>query len=199
MAKRKTENLNAGQVADTCGVSRQTVQAWYNEGLARSPSAAQVMRFLAQRKGNSAKSDTARLIGAQAEKFELENAKRRGELVVVEYVETVFQGMVADISARLDAIGGRLANAFQGNEPGAVRATVRVETDAVRTGLAEYFGKLAQSAPAVDAPVDSGTPAATKKRRRVGRRKPAASGRKRGTGKVSKQPNAVPSPDSGGG
>ena len=125
-----------------------------------------------------------RLQRAQAEKFELANLKSRGELVLVTYVESVMHGMTADLTARLDAIGGRLANEFPGNDPALVRAKIRAETDSVRSGIAEYFGKLREPQPPVAEPEVEAAPA--KGRKSVGRRKPDPAGGKRRARKVSK-------------
>lgn len=125
-----------------------------------------------------------RLKRAQAEKFELENARRRGEIVLVSYVESVMHGMTAELTAALDAIAGRLANDFPGTDPATVRAKIRSETDAVRTRIAEHFRKLREPEKSVVDPEMETT--AAQGRKSVGRRKQDSAGRKRRAGKVSK-------------
>ena len=176
----------AQAAADLCGVSRQTIQAWYNEGLARSPTTRQLLEFLANRKGYAAGSERERLARAQAEKFELENARRRRELATVNFVEGVLQCMAADLCGSLDAMGGRLAHEFQPVDPAIVRERVRRESDGIRARVADYFGKLAESAPPDADTAPAVDAAAEPDSKPVGRRKPRAAGRKRRAGKVSK-------------
>ena len=135
-----------------------------------------------------------RLQIAQAEKLELSNLQKRGELIRFDFVVSWFHAMNADMGARLDAIGGRLANEFPGTPAAAVRQRIRAETDAVRAGHAEYQRMLGASQPTFG--IDEAPAATAPDSDAVGRRKsnPAAR-RKRRTRPVPKQPDAVHSGD----
>lgn len=177
----KVKKMSAADYAKLRGhskswVSRQIAAGMPAEGVGRSGAEYRIDTALAieweiQKAGIVAEiapgSERERLVRAQAVKFELENSRRRKELVLVAYVESIFHGMAADITARLDAISGRLANEFPGTDPGTVKAKIRAETDAVRTGVAQYFEKIAESAPPeVPETVATVKPATKAKKRR---------------------------------
>lgn len=91
-------------------------------------------------------SQRERLAKAQAEKVEMENARRSGELVLVGVVSEILNGMAADIAGRLDALPGRVANELAGiNQPAEIRARLLRETRGIRAGVAEYVAQLAES------------------------------------------------------
>jgi len=179
------EKLTAQQAADLCGVSRQTIQTWYNEGLKRQPTVQDLLTFLAHRQGYAPGSERERLARAQAEKFELENARRRGELTLVSYIAELLNGMAADISSRLDGLAGRLANELAGiSDAAVIRERILGECRAIRTGVAEHIGKLAEQPPVTEGSESDMDASAGKKRKRVGRPKSRAAARKRRTGTV---------------
>ncbi len=125
-------------------------------------------------------SQRERLAKEQADKLALENAKRRSELVLASYVSEIFNGLAADISARLDGLPGRVANELAGiNDPAQIRSRLLDECRAIRSGVAGYLLQLANTPPEVDHCGDDLVAAQTKKPERVGRRQPSVTTRKR--------------------
>lgn len=187
------QRLTAGEAAEECGVSRQTIQSWYNEGLTRKPTIRELIRFLAKREGYAPGSERERLMRAQAEAFELKNAQSRRELCTVAFIEELLLGMAADISGRLDGLPGRMANELAGiSDPAIVRARLLEETRGIRAGVAEYAGKLAESAPADPDDGDDMEPAAAEEREPVGGREPGSTTRKRRARAIRQPKDTVP-------
>lgn len=179
--------MTAEEAASACGVSRQTIQSWYNEGLPRKCTQKELLNFLAHRTGYAAGSERERLARAQAEKFELENSRRRGELVLVSVVVEILMGMAADLTGRLEGIPGRLANELAGiSDAAVIRARLLEEIRAVRAGAAEYIRKLEQYRPALSDASDDVGSASSEEPGSMGGRKARASSRKRRAGSVEK-------------
>lgn len=103
-----------------------------------------------------------RLQMAQAEKLELENVRRRKELVSAAYVRTMYDGLAAVLCDGLDRMTERLALDLNPVDPGVVRARILVEADAIRVGVANYAENLDEiPSPAVvsvDVPAQRSTP-----------------------------------------
>ena len=138
--------MTAEEAADACGVSRQTIQAWYNEGLQRKPTQVQLLRFLAHRTGYAAGSERERLARAQAEKFELDNQRRRGELVLADDVRQIFEALAADLNARHDGCAGRFSSEIPGITDAAIgRERLLDEFRDVRSAFADAAEKLADT------------------------------------------------------
>lgn len=172
-AKKRASNelrvprINAKQLARIFAVSQGLVSTWLNEGLpairpGRSGAVVLIdlMRacpWILARTGEAAPDSAlgiarVRFETARAEKFELENARRRGELVLLSYVSEIMNEMAADLGARLDAISGRCANEFAGiTDPALLRQRLLQECRAVRLGAAEHVLKLANTPPAGEA------------------------------------------------
>ncbi len=124
-------------------------------------------------------SQRERLAKEQADKLALENAKRRSELVLASYVSEIFNGLAADISARLDGLPGRVANELAGiTDPAQIRSRLLDECRAIRSGVAGYCLQLANTPPDVEHCGDDLVAAQTKKPERVGRRQPGVTTRK---------------------
>lgn len=169
-----TGRIEAGMPAEGAGRSGSTVQI-------NTAVATQWEIDAAKEKAESQPgSERDRLAKAQAEKFELENSRRRGELTLVSYVSGLFMEMVADLAGRLDAMAGRLANDIPAIiDAGEARRRVLDEARIVRSGLADYFRKLQESEGIVQDAGDDGVAAAAENAKRVGGRKPRAARRKR--------------------
>ena len=185
--------LSGSEFADLCGVSAGTITNWCDAGMpcireARNGSRVEirirdaipwVIEFRGEAKPGSQRD---RLAKAQAEKFELENSRRRGELILVPYVADLLNSMAADIAGRFDGLAGRLANELAGiTDPALIRERILTECRGIRSGIAEHVRKLAERRPIAEDDGDNlGTPA-SKKPKRVGGRKPRAAVRKRRT------------------
>lgn len=174
------QKLKAQEAADLCGVSRQTIQTWYNEGLSRQPTTGELLQFLAHRQGYAPGSERERLARAQAEKFELENARRRGELTLVALISELLKSMAADIAGRLDGLAGRLANELAGiSDAAVIRERLLTECRAIRSGFADHIRSITESDPSTEVAGDDISAAAPAKRKRVGRSVSKTAARKR--------------------
>lgn len=172
--------MTAEEAADLCGVSRQTIQAWYNEGLQRKPTQEQLIRFLANRTGYAAGSERERLARAQAEKFELENQRRRGELVLTDDVKQIVEALAADLNARHDGFAGRFSSEIPAITDAAIgRERLLDELRDVRSAFADAAEKLADTVRRGAGVLEEQPPEAEEEPRPVGRSGAKATGRKR--------------------
>jgi phage terminase Nu1 subunit (DNA packaging protein) len=79
-----------------------------------------------------------RLISEQADREALENACRRGEVIVYAVAEEVVAGLASLIVSRLDGLGGRLANELVNEpNPAVIRDKILAECRAIRQELAD--------------------------------------------------------------
>lgn len=188
--------VSASAFADLLKVSPTTITNWMDAGMpaqrtgrqkkaVRISLAAALPWVVSQRQTKGGERE--RLAGAQADKVELENARKRGELIYADQVAEVMSTLGADLAARHDAVSGRLAGELAGlSDPAVIRERIREELRAVRGAFAEAVAKLADALGSdEDDGEDSGAPAEPKPKR-VGRRKPSPAGRKRRAGAVSK-------------
>src|ERR1043166_802920 len=91
-------------------------------------------------------SQRERLAKAQADKVELENARRRGELILASLVAHVLSSLGADLASRHDGLAGRVANELAGiSEPALIRERLLTELRGVRTAVADGVEKLADA------------------------------------------------------
>ena len=128
-----------------------------------------------------------RLARVQADKVELENARKRGELIYADQVAEVLSTLAADVAAGMDAISGRLANELAGiTDPAVIRGRIREEHRAVRGAFADATTKLADALGASSDDGEDTEPAPEPDPEPVGRRKPGAAVRKRRAGAVPK-------------
>lgn len=167
----KLPTFNATQFAKIIGVSVETVSNLVDAGMPcergtrqGSPMAITLeaaLPFVFDRRGERQGSQRDRLATAQAEKFELENARRRGELLLASDVAAQDMALAADFAGRLDGIPGRLANELAGiSDPIEVRRRLLEELRAVRAGFAEAIRKQADApAPSDDSGDDLGAAA----------------------------------------
>lgn len=116
-----------------------------------------------------------KLVRAQRHRVELENKKRRGELLDAELVATVLNQSASVYASQLDGMGARLAALLSGmTDPGEIQRVLFDECRSIRESAAAVFIDLANE----DDHRGDTAPAKTKKRRAVGRRKPSPAKRK---------------------
>src|ERR1043166_2692750 len=99
-------------------------------------------------------SQRERLAKEQADKFEIENARRRGELILSSQVASVLSTLGADLAQRHDGLPGRLANELAGiSDPAQIRERLLDELRIVRGAFSDAVDKLAD---ALGASADAG-------------------------------------------
>jgi phage terminase Nu1 subunit (DNA packaging protein) len=128
-----------------------------------------------------------RLANEQAERAAIDNARRRGELMPVADAVAIGTEYATDISARLDAVAGRLANEIPSiTDAATARTRVLEEHRAIRAGCAAHLAKMAAAARAHGGDAGADRTAAEEKRKRVGKREPRAAAGKLRTRPVEK-------------
>jgi phage terminase Nu1 subunit (DNA packaging protein) len=187
---------SAREFAELFGVSHQAVSEWIDAGMpCRRKKAGKGSRVTIdpklaapwvfsrrQPKG----SERERLAKEQADKFAIENARARGEIVLVGQIAEVFSILGAELAARHDAVPGRVASEFAGTTDAAViRQRLLDELRDVRAAVGDAVTKLAESFGAADDDGADPEAPAEPQRERVGRSKPRAPARKRRARKVS--------------
>jgi phage terminase Nu1 subunit (DNA packaging protein) len=144
--------------------------AWYIKYLQR------VIEQRARDDGTSVSSLTSeRIRGAReaADKAAIDNRRRRGELIETEFVGALLRDLAQDISARLEGLPGRLANAIDGIDPNERRARFLAECREIRSGIAVHVAKLAERGAASAGRGGNVPAAAAAPRGRVGKRQPS--------------------------
>jgi len=186
------QELTLSEVAGLAEKPISTVQSWMEQGLPnrkvgrnRLIRVADLVQWLACREFESG-SQRDRLARVQADKFELDNATKRGELIYAWQVADSLNTMAAHLSAELDALPGRLANELAGiSDAGEIRTHILRETRAVRASVARYVAQLAQAGEAVADDGDDMEPSAGEGSGSVGGREEGAAAGKRGAGSVA--------------
>ena len=127
------------------------------------------------REGAKPGSQRERLAMEQADKFALENARRRGELILASQVADVLSTLGADLAQRHDGLPGRLANELAGiSDPAQIRERLLDELRSIRGAFSDAVDKLADAlGSSADVGADQPASAETDAKR-VGRRKPRA-------------------------
>lgn len=188
------ESLTLSEAAEWTGKSISTVQSFCEQGLAskkvgrnRVIALRALVQWLAARESEPG-SQRERLARAQAEKHELENARKRGELIYADQVAEVLSTLAADVAARMDAISGRLAGELAGlSDPAVIRGRLRDEHRSVRGAFADAVAKLADALGSSEDDGEDSIPAAEPDPEPVGGLKPRPAARKRRAGAVSQQ------------
>jgi phage terminase Nu1 subunit (DNA packaging protein) len=199
MGTKKTHRISEAEiglseVSDLTGKPVQTVHDWTKAGLKsrktgrnRVIRVADLVRYLAAREYQPG-SQRDRLAKEQADKFAIENAVKRGELVFVSQVSEVMATLAADLSSRHDAVPGRVASELAGiNEPAVIRERLLDELRSVRAAFADAIAKLAD---ALGTAADTGGDREAAEEEvggPVGRRVPRAAPRKRRARAVAKR------------
>jgi len=150
--------LTQTQVAALLGVTPRTVRDWADaprngDGSYHGPAI--VAYYLAKRTGADGEdgerhpTQRERLAAAQAEKVEVENRVRRGELVEVEQVGAEWDDLVLAARAKLLSMPTKVAPQLVGRtDPNAIRTILR---DEVHAALAELAGPVEPDADPVAA------------------------------------------------
>jgi len=143
--------LSDAQIGDVCGVNKATAWKWHKEGLKKRPKIEELVFWLAHRTGYAPESQSERLRTAQAEKVELENRRRNGELIEVHIIVAVLNTLAADLAARHDAMAGRTASIFAGmTDASEIRKRLLDETRAIRSAFATATQELADAIASAD-------------------------------------------------
>ena len=170
-----TNWMDAGMPADRTGRQRQVVRITLSKALPWVVSHRET-------KGG----ERERLAAEQADKFALENSRRRGELIYADQVAEVMARIAAELSSRLDAVPGRVAGELAGiSDPAVIRQRLLDEHRAVRAAFAGATAELADALGSVDDDGGDSEAAAEPNPKPVGRRKPKVAARKRRARAVS--------------
>jgi phage terminase Nu1 subunit (DNA packaging protein) len=98
----------------------------------------------------SLEAERIRLIRAQADREELENEKRRGEVIYFSTALDVITSVASLVANRLEGVAGRLANELVNeSNPAVIRHKLLAEHRAIRQSLADATGELAEQTEAV--------------------------------------------------
>lgn len=145
-------------------------------------------------------SDRDRLARAQAQKVEMENLRRRGELYPAEMVLETLQVIAAAIVAQRLGQAGRLANELAAiTDPAIVRERVLDDWRvAILPDLERVFEDRAIACEAVEEGGDDPEAAAETNAGSVGGREPDVPRGEPGAGAISRASHALLHPDSGG-
>lgn len=177
--------MTATQCAEECGVSRQTIHAWFKEGLAKKPTRSQVMYFLANRNTQTTGSMRERIAKAQAMRLERENRKEDGEVIDADEVRRVFLQAIALFSQDFNALPQRITT------DEAIQTRAEDEVTKARDRFAGHLLRLAGDEDDAPARVGRRKGKAKKVARPVGRRRKGAAARNARARAVAKQPDAV--------
>lgn len=96
--------------------------------------------------------EQARLARANAQKVEMENLRRMGELVARAQVEETTAGLVVLIKSSHEGLPGRLANELAGLEPPRIYQRLQTELRSILTQCAGYLSQRADSLGAMPDP-----------------------------------------------
>ena len=181
------------EIADLIGEPVSTVHDWVARGDLRSHKAGRnrlvadedLIPFLAKREASG--SQRERLARAQAERVEMDNSARRGQLIHADLVEETLMGQAAYLAQAHDAVAGRLAHELAGiTDPGIIRAKILVEMREIREGLSQYGLRTADALEQVAQELERDEAAAEPDGESVGGPDKASPRRKRRTRKVAK-------------
>lgn len=185
-----SEKISGAGFGKMMGVSKQTVANWCDAGMPHegggrpgNPYTIKVreaLPWLVSNRTEKPGSERERLAKEQADKFAIENAKSRGELIQSQHVEDVISAALASLSTQLEGLPGRMATPLSSIEdPALVRSQLQDETRRIRDSYAQQFAELGDVARDPPADKRDRKAPAKKKRKRVGRKKSSSSSRKR--------------------
>jgi phage terminase Nu1 subunit (DNA packaging protein) len=98
----------------------------------------------------SLEAERIRLIRAQADREELENEKRRGEVIYFSTALDVITSIASLVASRLEGVAGRLAHELVNeSSPAVIRDKLLQEHRAIRQSLADATRELAEQTQAV--------------------------------------------------
>lgn len=176
---------NTAGVADLYQVTQRAVQHWVKEGMPTLKRGrfrlSDVVRWrelkLTERAASDISEERKMLVAAQRQRTELENAKARSEVFDAGLVGDAIQEMAAIFASQLDSLAPRLAVKLSTLDDASVIQTVLLdECRHIRTACSAAVSAF--GADLIGS--EDSRPAAKKKRRSVGGRKPrAAAGKSR--------------------
>lgn len=181
------------EIAGLTGEPVSTVHDWVARGELKSRKAGRhrlvhdenLIAFLAKREASG--SQRERLARAQAERVEMDNSARRGQLIHADLVEETLMGQAAYLAQAHDAVAGRLAHELAGiTDPGFIRAKLLAEMREIREGLSQYGLRTADALEQVAQELERDEAASEPDGEPVGGSDTAPTRRKRRTRKVAK-------------
>jgi phage terminase Nu1 subunit (DNA packaging protein) len=191
-----TATVTIAQLGELLGVGDAAVMKYAREGgmpkgerKGRYPLKACIQWALARAKARAEEVDESKdiieerrkLIVEQRKGQELENRKKRDELVDVEAVRSVFNQMMAAVATQIDGLAARVTpRVVQLRDPAQVQRLLFDECRIIRAAAARSIECMAASRVVREDP----EPAPQEERRRVGRRPPRAAPRQPGAGSV---------------
>lgn len=170
---------SGAEFAKALGVSRATITHWADDGMPvdRSRKSGREMQidplvalpWVVAQRGATPGSQRERLSNAQAEKVEMENARRRGQLIEASQVQETIFGLAAYLAREHDALPGRVANELASiHEPAVIRSRLLVELRSIRDGIAEHSARTADACEHLADECEHQPPATESDRERVG-------------------------------
>jgi phage terminase Nu1 subunit (DNA packaging protein) len=152
-----TLHLTLAETAGLFKVTQKTVRDWIGRGLPTVRLGSQgrgkktllnlpdAVRWWFAENFERLELDRARTRQASetANKLSIDNAARRGEVVLAAVVSQVWNEWAADVSARLDGLAGRVAAEFASiDDAGIIRQRLLAELRAVRTASADHITRF---------------------------------------------------------
>jgi len=166
MSKNVKKGLNAGQLAESIGKSRQTIHNWLAEGLPRNPdktfSLPDVISWLLDREtallppaGQGCDSPALeRYRQARAELAELDLAQKRGELISIADVGREWTARVVEVASGLDAFADRLPPLLEDKPREAMRQIIDDEVWRLRD-MYYHTGRFCEPPPGLIKLIDN--------------------------------------------
>lgn len=190
-----TTSLSRNQFAELLKVSPGTITNWMDGGMPaqRTGRQRQVVRIhlakalpwvVAHRETKGGERE--RLAKEQADKFAIENARKRGEIIYADQVAETLAKLGAELAARHDAVPGRVAGELAGlTDPATIRQRLLDELRAVRGAFADAIAELADAFGTTEDDGGHSEAAPEPDAKPVGRPKPRTASRKRRARAVS--------------
>lgn len=149
--------MSVGAVAQLLGITDRRVQQLVKEGWIEEPAthgkysvvdAVQgYVRFLkSDKRDNTRGAETSRLASAQADRVEMENLRRMGELQTTAQVMDTCHGLVVMMKSGHSGLPGRLASEFAAiTEPTRIHRRLQDELRAVESICADFLEQRAST------------------------------------------------------
>lgn len=139
-------HLGQKDIAELLGVTTRSIRDWHKEGLPRNadgtyPGPACVAWAVGRAAPSAGDYDNQRerLAAAQAEKVEMENAVRRGQLADVSVVASTWTDLISNARAKLLNMGPKLGPQLVNiGDPNVIATAIRTEVYVALTELADY-------------------------------------------------------------
>lgn len=181
-------------VSKQIGLGMPAAQKRVRGGVGYDIEPAAAFEWELERAKSGAKEPTARewLAREQAEKFALENAKTRGELIDAGVVNQVLTSICSAVNTQFKTIQARCTHEFAGiSDPQRIRERFGEEFSAASDSIASLLNGLADACEASADEAEAREAAAAEMAGSVGGREEDSSEGKRGTREVPEQPGAL--------